>query len=522
MRGELFDHATEARELRPYQAEAIDRLRQSLANGRRRPVLQLPTGGGKTVVAGEIIRLAREKNRRVTFCVPALSLIDQTLQSFSRHGIRDIGVIQADHPETDYSRPVQIASVQTLARRTFPECGLVIVDECHRLHEIITKWIHDEAWQTIPFIGLSATPWTRGLGKHYDDLIVSATTERMIAEGHLASFRVFAPAHPDLSAVRTVAGDYREDDLSKAMGKDELVADVVDTWSKRGEGRPTLCFCVDRAHAKHIQQKFEAAGISCGYIDAYTDRGERQAVRDKFLAGKFRVVANVGVLTTGVDWPEIACIIFARPTKSEMLFVQIAGRGLRTCGGKQDCLFLDHSDNHARLGFVTDIIHDELDDGTQAQKAQGRKKPLPKECPKCAYLRPPRVSVCPNCGFKPEVHSHVREESGELEELTASKRKANRDKSITLHGVAISQVSFFGQLKTYAAEKKYKPGWAAMKYRDAFGKWPNAHGDAPLVPVSVEVASWIKSRNIAWAKRKDRTAPALLDDPDVWEREGVR
>ena len=513
MRDGLFEEPQRARELRPYQSKAIDDLRRSLASGKRRPVLQLPTGGGKTVVAAEIIRLARDKGRRVTFCVPALSLIDQTLESFWRHGIRDIGVIQADHPETDYARPVQIASVQTLARRTFPSCELVIVDECHQSHKVLHHWMDDQAWGTTPFIGLSATPWAKGLGTHFDDLIVCATTQAMIDGGYLSPFRVFAPAHPDLSAVRTVRGDYDEGDLSKAMGKDVIVADIVETWLRRGEGRPTLCFCVDRAHAKLIQEKFNAAGVSCGYIDAYTDRAERSVIRQQFIAGKFNVIANIGVLTTGVDWPEISCIIFARPTKSEMLFVQIAGRGLRVSEQKQNCLFLDHSDNHTRLGFVTDIGRDTLDDGKGAGKAEA-KKPLPKECPKCAYLRPPRVAVCPNCGFKPEPVSKIREGEGELEEITPAKSKRRGDIKghIRLKGIDIPHASFFGQLKQYAAEKNYKEGWAARKYRDAVGVWPNAHRYAPTQEVSGEVASWIKAGLIAWAKRNDARPPPVYSD----------
>jgi superfamily II DNA or RNA helicase len=128
----------------------------------------------------------------------------------------------------------------------------------------------DPAWQSRPFIGLSATPWTPGLGRYFDDLIIAATTQTLISEGYLAPFRVFAPSHPDLTGVRTVAGDYHEGDLSGTMNNNLLVADIVDTWKQRGENRPTFCFAVDRAHAKNLQKKFTEAGVPTGYIDAYT------------------------------------------------------------------------------------------------------------------------------------------------------------------------------------------------------------------------------------------------------------
>jgi superfamily II DNA or RNA helicase len=158
------------------------------------------------------------------------------------------------------------------------------------------------------------------------------------------------------------------------MDRPELVADVVETWIKRGENRSTLCFAVDRAHAKNLQQQFESAGIRCGYIDAYTDSEERERIADLFHDGTYRVVCNVGCLTTGVDW-DVRCIILARPTKSEMLFTQIIGRGLRTADGKDDCLILDHSETHLRLGFVTDIHHESLDEGRGTVEARAKATP---------------------------------------------------------------------------------------------------------------------------------------------------
>jgi superfamily II DNA or RNA helicase len=326
----------------------------------------------------------------------------------------------------------------------------------------------------------------------------------LIDQGYLSKFRAFAPSHPDLSGVKTVAGDYHQEQLSGAMSKPELVADVVETWIRQGEGRPTLCFGVDRAHAKHLQQRFLDAGITCGYQDAYTDAYERKAIKDAFHQGDYAVVCNVGTLTTGVDW-DVRCIILARPTKSEILYVQIIGRGLRTAEGKEDCLILDHSDTSSRLGLVTDIHHDRLDDG-KPNTAEAKKPPLPKECPKCHFLRPPRVSVCPACGFKPEVKSNVEVVDGELIELTKTQKKRHNAGVIELQGRPIPLADFYGELKSYGRLKGYKPGWASNKYRDAVGVWPNAHKYAPDMPVSFEVDSWIRASIIRFAKKQGKVA----------------
>lgn len=476
----------------PHQAHGFDLLRRSLMAGKRRPMLQAPTGSGKTLLAAAIVDGARRKGNRVIFTVPALELIDQTVTAFWDEGIREIGVIQADHMMTDWSQPVQIASVQTLQRRQIPKADVVVVDEAHRWFSFYGEWMDDPEWARIPFIGLSATPWTRGLGKHYDDLIVVTTTGELIEKGLLSKFRVFAPSHPDLSEVRTVAGDYHEGDLSEVMDQSELTADVVQTWKRLGEGRSTLCFAVDRAHAKRLQGEFQAAGVPTGYIDAYTPDDERKTVRNAFHSGTFRVVCNVNCLTMGVDW-DVRCIILARPTKSEILFVQQLGRGLRTAEGKEDCIILDHSDSHLRLGFVTDIHHDHLDDGSPRQKAlQQPRAKLPKECPQCHFVKPAKVHQCPACGFAPERMSDIETVDGELVEL---KGKAKRE----------DKQAWFSMLLMVAQQKGYRSGWAANQYRQKFGAWPRGLVDAPVQP-SGEVISWIRSRQIAWAKSKKNPA----------------
>lgn len=440
----------------------------------------------------------------MAFVVPAISLVDQTVESFWKDGIHDIGVIQANHNMTDWSKAVQVCSIQTIqANGRFPQAGLVIVDECHRVFDAQINWIRDVAWESVPFIGLTATPWTKGLGKIYDDLVIAATTQGLIDDGYLSPFTVFAPSRPDLKGVRIQAGDYVEKDLSKAMDKQELVADVVETWIRMGEGRPTLCFGVDRAHAKHLQERFLQAGIPTGYIDAKTTALEREDVRRRFRSGEFQVVCNVGCLTTGVDW-DVRCIVLARPTRSEQLFCQIIGRGLRIADGKDKLLILDHSDSHLNLGFVTDIQHDKLDDGRLVRQKtldKEREERLPRHCPKCTALIPVTVSKCA-CGYEPKPMSKVKTKDGELVELRGDGTKSSGPRNtirMGAHWIPLS--TFYGMLKHYASSKGYRSGWASNQYRQAAGTWPNAYKHEPSWPPIPEVLSWIRSRQIAFAHR---------------------
>jgi DNA repair protein RadD len=249
------------RPLRPYQETALDALRLSLKSGHMRPMPQLPTGAGKTLLSAHIIKNALDKGKRVAFVVFALSLIDQTVAAFEAEGIHCVGVMQGYHERTDHTQPVQVCSIRTLARRHKPVVDLVIVDEDHVLHKSLLRWMAELAKARIPVIGLSATPWTRGLGRHYNDLIVAVTTRQLITDGYLSTFVAFAPSDPDPSDVSTVAGEFKQDELVDAMDKASITDDIVATWQTRGENRPTLAYCVNRRHAKHICERFIEAGV---------------------------------------------------------------------------------------------------------------------------------------------------------------------------------------------------------------------------------------------------------------------
>jgi len=484
-----------AHELRDYQKDAISALRQSIRGGKLRPVLQMPTGAGKTATAGAIINMAREKGNGVMFCVPAISLVNQTVESFERDGIFEIGVMQAFHERTDHTAPIQVASIQTLMRRKIPDTSLVIIDECHVQFKFLEKWFKQLEEQKVPVIGLSATPWAKGMGKLYDDLIIGTTTEKLIEAGYLSKFKVFAPAHPDLTGVKTVKGDYETKGLSQAMQQGTLVADIVSTWLEQGGDRPTLCFAVDRAHAKKLQQQFQDAGVDCGYMDAFTDIQEREQIAKQFADGDLQVVCNVGVLTTGIDW-DVRCIILARPTQSEILYTQIIGRGLRTAPGKDYCLILDHSDTTLRLGFVTDIHHDTLDSGEKTKGIYEKMVRLPRACPKCAYLKPPGTRECPVCKFVPTVKSEVEPEEGELAELT------NKKEQLGKQWTTQAKLFFYSELLGYAREKGYKEGWAYHAYKHRIGVGPPSK-PSPISP-SAATRSWIKHLNIARAKQREK------------------
>ena len=507
--GGLFEPQGKLRPLRPRQASAIEQIVQAAKEGHKRIVVQAPTGFGKTLTAAHLIDSAVRKNKRPLFTCPAITLVEQTLKSFQAEGIEDIGVIQAQHEQTDWKRQVQIASVQTLIRRPLPQADFIIIDEVHLQWDALNERLDSEQWKNKIVIGLSATPWVKGLGLRWTKLIIAGTTKELIDEGFLCPFVVYAPAdelEADLSKVKTVRGEFEEAGLSEVMTEKRLVADVVKTWQEKGPGEKTFLFGVNRAHAQALRQEFELAGIPCGYIDAFTPMEARKMEFSRLNRGATKVIASVGCLIAGVD-EDVRCIIDAQPTKSEILFVQKIGRGLRTAEGKQILTVLDHAGNTLRLGLVTDIHHTELDKRKPQEKGEAfEKDPEPKKprkCGKCHSLIPNGYSKCPLCGEQVVVTSNVIHEDGVLVLLGSKPAKKPRlERS--------EEQAWYSGLIDFGQRRGFKPGWAKNMFRKKFGVWPNNLEAVPMTPRKA-VKEWIEEEGRKYRESK-KAAPQAAQE----------
>ena len=218
-----------------------------------------------------------------------------------------------------------------------PMVDFVVMDECHLRFKAMDDWMDAEPEKI--FVGLTATPWSIGLGDRFDDLIIPTSIDELTRDGFLSPLRAFAPTKPDLTGIKMIAGDFHEGQLAERMSGKSIVADVVTTWLDKGEGCPTLLFAVDRAHADVLQRQFAASGVPAAYVDANTEREERTQIGRALERGEIKVICSVGTMTTGVDL-DIRCISYCRPTKSEILWVQSIGRGLRIANGKSECILL--------------------------------------------------------------------------------------------------------------------------------------------------------------------------------------
>jgi superfamily II DNA or RNA helicase len=480
--------------MRKWQARTVELIRQAIREGHRRIVVQAPTGGGKTLLAGHLFAGSIAKGLRPMFTVPDSLLVDQTLRSFERVGIYDVGVIQAQHERTDWEAQVQIASVQTLVRRRRPEVNLVMVDEVHVGFKSFYQMLSSDAWKDVVIIGLSATPWAKGMAKHWSKLIIGATIQELISEGILCGFRGFGPLEEiDRSRIKVTAGEFNEAASSEAMRQKRILGDVVATWKQRWGQDRTFMFCVDRRHAQEQRDAFCNQGIPFGYIDGTMSREDRDREFRDFRSGAIKGIASVGCLIRGVD-EDVRCISDCQPTKSEMRHAQKIGRGLRPAEGKSELLILDHAGNNLALGTVTDIFHDHLDDGEagdRKQPYQDDKEPSkPRKCQKCHAIVVGSSYQCPNCGAQLPHRSKVETAKGELVEF-GSKKATKDDKQ-----------GFYSGLLGLAWERRYgnPDGWAAHKYREKYGVWPSGLQKVPVTPSTV-VRDFEHKLRLEWAKR---------------------
>ena len=261
--------------LRPYQVKSLNDLRAAIKSGSRSIVLQAPTAYGKTTLAAEIMKGAVAKGNRAYFIADSIELIDQTFDRFTLEGL-DCGVIRASDDRTDYAKPIQIATVQTLRNRwnditVSLRPKVVVVDETHVFHKSHQDVIRDSLEAGAVVLGLSATPWRKGLGKHFETLVLGESIQNLVRDGYLAPLTIYAPRVPDLTGVPTKGsgGDYKEDALAEIMGDSELIGDIVQHWQQYAHDRQTLVFGINVAHSRSLCDAFKKVGIRAEHIDGY-------------------------------------------------------------------------------------------------------------------------------------------------------------------------------------------------------------------------------------------------------------
>lgn len=493
-----------ALELRPHQVATMANLRAAFAEGHRAVMLYAPCGAGKTELAVSMMDAAakKEKPRRSAMVVDLKLLCAQTSARLQKYLI-DHGVIQPQSPRYRPELPIQVCMVQTLeARGGFPAVDLLVVDEAHTLRASVIEFVHNNP--RVKVVGLSGSPFTKGLANTYTSVVSAITVNELVAQGLLIQPRIFIAKQVDMTGAKKIAGEWSDKEAT-ARGI-QITGDVVAEWVSKtrevfGGPKKTIVFCAGVAHGADLAQKFAEAGFNFISISYKDDDEYKKQVLEEFSKPDTDIHGLIAtdLLTKGFDVTDVCVGVSARPfSKSFSAHVQQLGRIMRQHDDKEQAIWLDHSGNFLRFRDQWDeLCADgvrELDDGAEKTKTEPTdKEKEAAKCPKCGHLWSSSSDVCSHCGFVRERKNDVVNIAGEMAELALKPVKEKYS--------AEYKRDFYAQLIGWTVEKNKKQGMAYFKYIEKFGVGPSMAKPAPIPP-GPEVLQWIRSRNIAFSKRK--------------------
>ena len=374
----------------------------------------------------------------------------------------------------------------------------ILVHNCHTTYKAWTNFAKETGAYVV---GLSATPFTTGLGKIFSNLINATTMHELTQLGVLVPMRIFSCSKPDMTGAETSGGEWT--DRAAEERELKIVGDVVADWMRFAEGRKTIVFGATINHCQELCKQFINAGIMAATFTSETTAKERETLLEEYRKpnSHLKVLISVEALAKGFDVPDVGCVCDARPLrKSLSTAIQMWGRGLRSSPGKTDCFLLDFSGNIVRFFPDFNDIYfnglDALDDGDKLdKKIRNDEDYEPKGCPRCGYK--PFLKKCMMCGHEVIQKALIEVESGEMKEIFIGEGK-NKKK------LADSAEDLWNQVSTYARaysspEKQSGRAWHLFKQiTGQETKWQ--FSKAPIVEINKNVINKIKQLNIAWKK----------------------
>lgn len=454
--------------LRPYQLDLAAHARAAMRAGCRRLLLQLPTGGGKTILVAHLLAAAAAKGKRSWFCVHRKELLEQAVQTFVEAADIHTGIVAAGYP-LDPSAPVQVCSIGSVKRRLsrLAPPDLIVFDECHHVPSASWSAIA-AAVPTAHQLGLTATPQRldgKGLGAYFDHILLGPTVADLIAQCYLSPYRLFAPGVLDTSALHHVAGDFNKAEVATAMGASTVVGDAVATYQRHAEGGRALVFVWSLEASRALADAFQAAGIPAAHVDGETPTDERKRAMAAFRSGTLRVLCNVDLFGEGLDVPAVDAVFLLRPTDSLGLYLQQCGRGLRMSPGKSTVRIFDHVGNWTRHGLPDDAREWSLEGKPKAKRDAVLS---PRRCLECFAVSPATSPRCVECGaLFPVKARKIHQIDGALVEadIDALRYHALEEE----HGCRTLH-----DWQELGKKRGYKNGWAWHRYNARKQRTPTA------------------------------------------------
>lgn len=399
-------------ELRPYQQDLLDRVQNALASHPNvRLMMQLPTGGGKTIIAGKLLKnwLVGERSKAV-WLTHRKELTKQTEKMLTKAGVSAITNVSwtpGDGAPAMAGGVVilmaQKVSLQTARQKVwnrYRSTDLMIVDESH--HAAAKGWERAIRQWPGPVVGMTATPWRlsekEGFDHLFDEPLCGPQVAELQKQSYLCPAQTLMPPPKQRiigGAVDRTLGDYTESGIERANldRPNIMTAGALQFWQKHAGSRQTIAYAVSKKHARNLTSVFNDAGVKAAVLLSETPPAERNAAIGGFKEGRVQVLVNVLIATEGFDLPDASCILIARPTMSLAIYLQMVGRGLRPKPDDGDCIILDLADNSGKHGLPEENREWSLE---PRGKATGGREPVV-WCEKCLTASPSASHYCREC-----------------------------------------------------------------------------------------------------------------------------
>lgn len=425
-------------DLYDYQRRAVKDVLLAWQGGARRVCLVMPTAAGKSVVSVEVVRRAREAGHRVLAVAHRRELVEQLCGHYGPEAAPVCAGMAGDA-----SKPIQVASIQTLMARDVPiECGLVVTDECHHLPQG-GQWVHVvQSYGDVRWLGLTATPERadgQPLGDTFDHLVVGAQYSELLERGRICPCDVFFPPET----------------LQKG-----IALSVSEAYKRYANGGQAFVFVNSVDEAFKVTVELQNAGVLAVAVTGDSDSEERAESFMLFRRGYVKAIVNVFVCTEGIDVPSASVCILARGVGHASTYLQMVGRVLRTAPGKECARLIDLTGSVLAHGLPTSDREYSLT-GTAIGVTKGGRSL--RVCLQCGMTwESAGKPGCPRCGFVPTPRNkEPRIYDVELQAVYAGAETGSD-----------AMAKELARLRGVARARGYSVGWVVKQYRDLFGCSP--------------------------------------------------
>jgi DNA repair protein RadD len=477
-------------QLRNYQVRALQQLYDWFAkNSKGNPVLNMPGGSGKSVVIASLAKDALQNwpETRVLMLVRSKELVQQNSAKLRQVWPNaPMGIVSASLNKKQYGEPITYASIDSVAKRAglIGWIDLCLIDEAHMCSPSeegnYRRLLFDllAINPNMRVVGFSASPYRLGHGMInegdtaiFHEILEPVSIEELVYHGHLVPLRSKVTKHKlEAHGLHKRGGDYIQSEMEAAYNTiDHNTALVSETLRLAENCKHWLIFASGKDHARQLAEEFNAQGIAADWLATPVSNTDRERKLSDFESGKIRALVNVGILTTGYDFPALDCIVFARSTMSPGLYLQMAVRGMRPALNKQDCLVLDFAGVVRQHGPITAIQ-------PPKQKGEGNGEAPVKVCDECGELVHISVMVCPACQtpFPPPQKASLELRNDDIMGLDADKLSVTswkwRKHTSRTSGKDMLAVTYYGALSDPSVTEYFPvthEGYAGRKALDA-------------------------------------------------------